>query len=88
VSDEESELTARDYFLLGTLAERSRDNGRFLRRYTEDEVERLVQGGYLAWERFRAPDGSEAQRYCITEKGLAAWQGYRFTGPQDVTRED
>ena len=78
MSYKEIELTNRDYFLLGTLAERNGREGRFLHRYNDDEVERLVLGGYLEWEMSPVPDGTQAKHYSLTRKGQAAWRAYRF----------
>jgi hypothetical protein len=79
VSHDETKLSARDYYLLGLLAERTANRDRLLSRYTDDEVARLVQAGYLKWETFRSPNGAKFQSYSITPKGQAAWQAYRFT---------
>ena len=67
----EQELTEREYYLLGSLAE-PRARNRDLHKYTA-EAERLIQRGYLKRGQF---DG-----YTITPKGRAAWQAYRFTDP-------
>ena len=67
----EQELTEREYYLLGSLAE-PRTRNRDLHKYTA-EAERLIQRGYLKREQF--------DRYTVTPKGRAAWQAYRFTGP-------
>ena len=67
----EQELTEREYYLLGSLAEPPSRN-RDLHKYAA-EAERLIQRGYLERGQF--------DRYTITPKGRAAWQAYRFTGP-------
>lgn len=78
VRHNEQDLTEREYYLLGSLAEPPRRN-RNLHRYTA-EAERLVQRGYLE----RGVTGAPSKQlflYRITHKGRAAWQAYRFTGP-------
>jgi hypothetical protein len=78
VHQNEQDLTAREYYLLGSLAETPRRNKNF-NRYTA-EAERLVQRGYLEKVAI-GPPGDTQSLYRITRKGRAAWQAYRFTGP-------
>jgi hypothetical protein len=77
VPHNEQDLTTKEYYLLGCLAEWSGYGGRRFHRYTA-EAERLVQRGYLGWAATGVPIGNS--RYIITPKGQAAWQAYRFTG--------
>jgi hypothetical protein len=79
VRHNEQDLTEREYYLLGSLAEPPRRN-RDLDRYRA-EAERLVQQGYLEKVATGAPAGKQVSLYRITHKGRAAWQAYRFTGP-------
>ncbi len=77
----EQDLTEREYYLIGRLAEpvsRGRRGKKGLDHFT-DEAKRLVQQGYLE----RAPTGVPVgnSRYIVTPKGRAVWQAYRFTGP-------
>jgi hypothetical protein len=82
VSQEEAELTQRDYDLLGLLAEGNRLGGRrtvpgshLPLGCTEDQAERLVQAGYLYRVR-----GKQGIQYSATKKGEAAWRAYRSAG--------
>ena len=74
----EQDLTAKEYYLLGCLAEWSGYGSRRLHRYTA-EAERLVWQGYLERAEIGVPVGTS--RYIITPEGRATWQAYRFTGP-------
>jgi hypothetical protein len=79
MSQEGIELTVRDYYLLGTLAEeRVRHGDKVLKQYTAAEVERLVRGGYLRKAVASQPDETQPIWYGVTGKGWAAWQAYRF----------
>jgi hypothetical protein len=85
VNHKEIELTERDYYLLGLLVEgiRPRDRrayrGHLPRGCSDEQAERLVQGGYL-YRVALDPNGTGKRgiRYSSTEKGLAAWRAYRF----------
>jgi hypothetical protein len=87
MSNAKIHLTERDYYLLGLLTEEVRGHTHPWRRYSEDEVERLVRGGYL--ERVTLPtwNGREAKHYRITPKGQAAWQAHRFIDPEPSHEE-
>ncbi|QRM28691.1 hypothetical protein [Microvirga sp. VF16] len=76
----EFELTARDYFMLGTLAEAANGTDHLPHGCTDAQAKRLVEEGYLERAATRAADGREMVRYRITAKGRAAWAAYRFTG--------
>jgi hypothetical protein len=79
MSDGEIELTVRDFYLIGTLAEEWLHHGdRILKQFPAAEVERLVRGGYLKRAVANRPDGTLLIRYDVTNKGWAAWQAYRF----------
>ena len=73
------ELTARDYFLLGTLAEAANGIDHLPYGCTDAQAKRLVPEGYLERAATRAANGHEIVRYRITPKGRAAWDAYRFT---------
>ena len=75
----EFELTARDYFLLGTLAEAANSTDHLPYGCTDAHAKRLVREGYLERAATRAANGQEIVRYRITPKGRAAWDAYRFT---------
>jgi hypothetical protein len=77
VPHNEQDLTAKEYYLLGCLAEWSGYGNRGFHHYTA-EAERLVQRGYL--ERKATGVRIGRSRYIITHKGRATWQAYRFTG--------
>ncbi|KLK91309.1 hypothetical protein AA309_20840 [Microvirga vignae] len=87
MSDHEIQLTERDYYLLGVLAEEVRGHTQALRRYPEDGVVRLVRGGYLERVTLPAWNGREAKHYRITPKGRAAWRTHRFTDPKPSHEE-
>lgn len=74
----EQDLTEKEYYLIGCLAEPFGRGSKGLDRYTA-EAKRLVLQGYLEQAAAGAPVGSS--RYIVTPKGRAAWQAYRFTGP-------
>jgi hypothetical protein len=87
VSHPETELTEKDYYLLGMIAEgvryqggRHRHKGELPHGCSFDQAERLVREGYLEKMMFQAIGRQEVIRYAITEKGRAAWRGYRFAG--------
>lgn len=80
-SEQEDELAARDYFLLGTLAEQTHNRDLLLRRYRPAEIERLVQCGYLWWSTDPSNQRPKGAELFITDKGREAWQSYRFRGP-------
>jgi hypothetical protein len=90
MSHEEIELTERDYYLLGMLAEETRYKGRLPHGCTRDQAERLARAGYLGQEEWKAvvPGGQPVTRYYVTEKGRAAWQNYRFIDPRPKPRND
>jgi len=73
------ELTARDYFLLGTLAEAANGIDHLPYGCTDAQAKRLGQEGYLERAATGAANGHELVRYRITPKGRAAWDAYRFT---------
>ena len=73
------ELTARDYFLLGTLAEAANGIDHLPYGSTDAQAKRLVPVGYLEHAATHAANGHEIVRYRITPKGRAAWDAYRFT---------
>jgi hypothetical protein len=69
VPQNERELTAREYYLLGSLAE-PRARTKDLHKYTA-EAQSLIKRGYLERKSF--------DRYTVTPEGQAVWQAYRFT---------
>ena len=73
------ELTARDYFLLGTLAEAANGIDHLPYGCTDAQARKLVPVGYLERAATGAANGHEIVRYRITPKGRAAWDAYRFT---------
>jgi hypothetical protein len=59
VSYAEGELTERDYYLIGTLAEaRIHYANKVPKQHSAAEVERLVRGGYLKAASVDRPDGT------------------------------
>ncbi len=80
-AEQEDELAARDYFLLGTLAEQTHNWDLLLRRYRPAEIERLVQGGYLGWNTHPSNQRPKGAELFITDRGQEAWKAYRFQDP-------
>jgi hypothetical protein len=86
MSRDETGLTDRECYLLGTLAQAT-SGRRKLPRAHAAEADRLVQGGYLERTATRAPGGTEITRYHVTDKGWAVWQAYRFLDPLPEPRK-
>ncbi len=76
MSEDETRLTERDYYLLGMLAERQAQRGWLPRGCTDEQAELLVRAGYLE----RVAVSGLPGPYAVTAKGAAAWQAYRFRG--------
>jgi hypothetical protein len=81
VDRQQEKLTDRDNCLLGIFVEEAPDRQRVQERYSDEDVEGLVWGGYLEWKVLQYPEGGYAKPLSITDKGQAAWRAYRFTGP-------
>jgi hypothetical protein len=74
----EIKLTARDYFLLGMLAETAKGRDWLPHGCSDHQAKELAQGGYLERAATRAGNGREIVRYRITAKGRAAWRAHGF----------